>query len=260
MPRYFLRLMYEGGAFVGWQKQNNGLAVQEVLEKVLSLQVGCEVRPVAAGRTDSGVHARGMVVHVDFPQPLRVYEDFLHKLNSHLPKSICATALRASQPRAHARFDAYERRYTYRMCLWKNPFEWGRAWMLFSQPQTELMQEAARDFLGRHDFGAFCSRRSQEPNRICEVKRMEVEWDNGVILFRVHADRFLMNMVRTMVGTLVEIGLKRRPVDDIPRILASGDRRLAGVKAPAEGLYFMEALYPENIFLDDHWHSFVPGE
>lgn len=255
MPRYFLRVMYDGSGYVGWQRQKNGLSVQEVMEEVFSLQVGTVVRLTAAGRTDSGVHALGMVVHADLPESVASPKDFLHKLNSHLPKGIALTGIRQVKHRAHARFDAYERRYQYRICIRKNPFEWGRAWMLFTRPDVELMQTAAAGFLGRHDFSAFCSTRSTEQDRFCDVKEVSVKTAGDIITLHIRADRFLMNMVRTMAGTLVEIGLGKRPADDIPIILESCDRRRAGVKAPAEGLYFMEALYPQNIFEDDRWLS-----
>jgi tRNA pseudouridine38-40 synthase len=255
MPRYFLRVMYEGSAFVGWQRQKNGLSVQEAMEEVFRLQLGTEISLTAAGRTDSGVHALGMVVHADLPEAPASPRDFLHKLNSHLPKGIAVTGLREVKPDAHARFDAYERRYQYRICLRKNPFEWGRAWMLFASPDIALMQSAAADFLGRHDFSAFCSTRSTEQDRFCDVKEVTVKAAGDLLTMHIRADRFLMNMVRTMVGTLVEIGLGKRPANDIPAILESRDRRQAGMKAPAEGLYFMEALYPLKIFRDERWLS-----
>ncbi|MCS6981587.1 MAG: tRNA pseudouridine(38-40) synthase TruA [Flavobacteriales bacterium] len=255
MPRYFLRVMYEGSSFVGWQRQKNGLSVQEVLEEVLSHQLRHPVQVVATGRTDSGVHARAMVVHADFPKVLQAPGDFLHKTNSHLPKALAITGVRRVKPDAHARYDAFERVYEYRLCYHKNPFEWGRAWMLFRRPDLEKMKAAAQYFLGRHDYSAFCSARSATENKICYVKEATIHHVPGYYSFWIRADRFLMNMVRTMVGTLVEIGLGKRPPESIPEILKSTDRRRAGAKAPAEGLYFVEAKFPDEVFEEERWYE-----
>jgi len=247
--------MYDGSKYVGWQRQKNGLSIQEVLEEVLSLQRGESISAYAAGRTDSGVHALGMVVHVDTSEEISMPKDFIHKANSHLPPDIAITALRKVIPNAHVRYDAFERAYQYRVSLFKNPFERNRSWILSAKLDVKKMIEASTLFQGAHDFSAFCSARSETENKICHLTKLIITEQKGYIIFEIRADRFLMNMVRNIVGTLIEIGKGKRALEDVTAILASRDRTKCGIKAPAEGLYFLEALYPAHIFEDSTWYE-----
>jgi len=243
--RYFLEISYDGTAYHGWQVQPNAVSVQEKLHGALRKILRRDVETVGAGRTDTGVHARQMFAHLDVPADA-IAEDgrFLHGLNALLPPDIAADRLLKVAEDAHARFDATERSYEYHVHFGKNPFLVNRSWQMRDRPDVEKMNRAARHLLGRQDFGCFSKSRTQVATNICTVDRAEWTVSESGLVFRISADRFLRNMVRAIVGTLLDIGLKGHPPEAMADIIASQSRSRAGASVPACGLYLTKIVYP----------------
>lgn len=251
--RYFLELAYNGGAYHGWQIQQNALSVQEVLEKALSTVCRVPVASVGCGRTDTGVHARQLFAHIDLPGPVHNPAGFMHRINALLPGDIAVKALLPVRPDAHARFDAIQRSYEYHVHFDKNPFLQGFSWQLRDIPDLDRMNEAAVILREYRDFSSFSKSNTQVFTNNCRID--EAYWvgippdaNPGRMIFHISADRFLRNMVRAIVGTLLEIGQGRKPVDHIRQVIESRNRSLAGVSVPAEGLYLTAVHYPQTVF------------
>lgn len=244
--RYFLELAYFGKAYHGWQRQPNALSVQEVVEKSLEtlLQRNCEI--VGAGRTDSGVHARQIFAHFDTEDELN--EVFLDRLNSLLPTDIAARSLKKVRSEAHARFDAVARAYQYQIVQHKDVFERETAFYVRKKLDVEKMNEAAKTLLQYRDFKCFSRSRTDVRTFNCEIMEAFFECTSTMLIFHISADRFLRNMVRAVVGTLIEIGNGKREVEEIHEIITSGDRSRAGASAPAHGLFLTAVEYPEKVF------------
>jgi len=244
LPTFRLLIAYDGTAFHGWQAQPDRPTVQAVLEAAATTALRTPVTLVGSGRTDAGVHARGQVAHFTTfaevnPSRLR------NALNGILPKSIGVLDVARAPDGFHARYDARRRRYHYYVSLGPRPLE--RRWrhLMHSAPDFDRMNEAALALIGTRDFSAFCRTKSETKNRVCTVAeaRWVAEEREGDRHFRIVADRVLHGMVRAIVGTLIEIGRGRRSVDDLSRVLASGDRREAGPAAPAHGLVLEHVGY-----------------
>ena len=253
MPRTFLAtLHFDGTDFVGWQRQREGRTVQEEFEAVLARLAGQPVRVHAAGRTDTGVHAVGM--GTSFALPDRWTPASLERaLNGLLPRDIFVAAVRETRPGFQARRAATERRYRYLIGTdreARSPFRRPWEWALGTPLDLGRLTGAAGRIAGTHDFKALSVRRSKRPHTRCEIR--EAAWgerpgDLGVE-FRIRADRFLHHMVRMLVGTMVDIALERRPIDDIDRLLAQDPEVRTSPPAPAQGLYFVTAVYPDEWF------------
>lgn len=241
-------MAYDGKAYCGWQVQPNGISVQETLEKALGLLTRMPVPVTGQGRTDAGVHAWQSFAHFDVETPPFAPEQWAYKLNALLPPDIAVKRLLPVTADAHARFSALERSYTYIIGTEKDPFWHQRAWLINRPLRVDHMREAAQHLLGRHDFTSFSSAKSDTEGRDCTVTRLELEPKGNQLHLHISADRFVMNMVRTITGTLVEVGLGKRTPDAIPALLAQKDRRVAGENAPAHALYLREVKYPEHIF------------
>ncbi|MDA0380455.1 MAG: tRNA pseudouridine(38-40) synthase TruA [Bacteroidetes bacterium] len=242
--RYFLELAFDGTDFHGWQRQPNAPSIQQQLEEALTLLLSSSIEVVAAGRTDAGVHADQMFVHFDtdntFDPP-----DLIHRLNRFLPSSISVCDIFAVNSEAHARFDAVSRSYRYRISTVKNPFTDRYAWQLYQDLDLELMNQAAQLLLGTHDFQSFSKTHTDVKTFMCTITHVAFEKEGNEIRFFIRADRFLRNMVRAIVGTLVEVGTNKRSLDSIPQLIASKSRAQAGVSVPAKGLSLIEVAYPE---------------
>jgi tRNA pseudouridine38-40 synthase len=243
--RYFMQLSYFGKHYHGWQRQPNDLSVQEVLEDRLGTLLGGAVDIVAAGRTDAGVHARIMVAHFDWEPPLR--EDLLHRLNAFLPDDIAVQSIRAVNPDAHARFDALSGTYQYRLVQYKDPFEEDRAYYLALLLDVGAMNEAAAALLEFSDFKAFSRKHTDVKTFICALSEARWEREGAVWVFTITADRFLRNMVRAVVGTLLEVGKGNLTTAGVKTIIKSRDRSRAGASVPAKGLYLTGTTYSEYI-------------
>ncbi|WP_313368636.1 tRNA pseudouridine(38-40) synthase TruA [Sphingobacterium mizutaii] len=245
IPKYFLEIAYNGTAYHGWQIQDNAVSVQEKLNQALSILLREEVETIGAGRTDSGVHAKQLFVH--FSSKAKVLENkdrFVHSLNALMPFDISAKRLIEVAAEAHARFDATQRSYEYHVHFQKDPFLHEFSWQLRDKPDVEKMNIAALDLLGRQDFSCFSKSNTQVFTNYCDIKRAEWLWDGDRLVFHISADRFLRNMVRAIVGTLMEIGLGKKPIEHIKEVIQSMDRSKAGTSVPACGLYLTEVNYP----------------
>ncbi len=243
MKRYFIELAYNGSSFHGWQSQPNAVTVQETLESALSLLLKTPIALVGAGRTDSGVHAKQMYAHFDCELPLEAAY-WVPKLNSFLPKSIVVYQLLPVAPSAHARFDAISRTYEYHIHTGKNVFinEW--SWQ-FSHPlDWHTMNLAAAILLDYTDFECFSKSHTDVFTFNCKITQAYWEETPEGFRFTITADRFLRNMVRAIVGTLVNIGQGKMKVDDLHAVIQSKNRSNAGFSVPAHGLYLTQINYP----------------
>lgn len=247
--RYFIELSYLGTAYCGWQNQPNGISVQASLEKSLFTLLRREIPVTGQGRTDAGVHALKTFAHVDVNELPFDEKIWAYKWNALLPADISVQKIMQVKDDAHARFSARRRFYRYRICTKKNPFENGRAWMLYRTLETADMLKAAAYLKGAHDFTSFSSARSDTENRICTVDKISIHEQDGILMMDISADRFVMNMVRTIMGTLAEVGLGKRQAESIPAILSAKNRESAGENAPPQGLFLTDVEYPSDIFL-----------
>ncbi|WP_257670165.1 tRNA pseudouridine(38-40) synthase TruA [Parapedobacter tibetensis] len=245
--RFFIEIAFNGGSYHGWQIQRNAVTVQEVLDKALSVVWHQLITTVGCGRTDTGVHAKQLYAHFDvmddgpFDQP----DKALHSLNALLPSDIAVKRFIAVAPDAHARFDAVNRSYEYHMHFRKDPFLHGFSWRLRDVPDVEAMNKAAKILLEYEDFSCFSKSNTQVYTNICRITQAVWQWeDDGRLVFRISANRFLRNMVRAIVGTLMEIGRGEKPSDYIHTVISSKDRSVAGASVPACGLYLTEVVYP----------------
>ncbi|MEK9612717.1 MAG: tRNA pseudouridine(38-40) synthase TruA [Flavobacteriaceae bacterium] len=247
--RYFLEFSYDGSAYHGWQRQPNALSVQEVMEHALGTLLKRECSLVAAGRTDTGVHARQMFAHFDTDFTLNDQEQLLYQLNQFLPQDIAIQNLREVKPEAHARFDALSRTYQYQLVSTKTAFGNSYHYRINQALDLDLMNKAAQLLLDYTDFECFSKTKTDVKTYLCDIR--QAKWNkikNGYI-FTITADRFLRNMVRAIVGTLIEIGLKKKNKEDLHRIIASKNRSEAGYSVPAKALFLTKIEYPNSIFL-----------
>jgi len=245
MPRFKLTLEYDGGPFVGWQRQDNGFSVQEALEGAITSMTGERATAHGAGRTDAGVHALGQVAHVDLErdwEPFRLAEG----LNAHLVSH--PVAILGAERVAHdfdARRSALARHYLYRIVNRRAPLTIarGRAWRLKPRLDAEAMHEAAQVLVGRHDFSTFRHAQCQAKSPIRTLDRLDVRRDGDDVLFETSALSFLHRQVRSMVGSLVDVGSGRSSATDLEAALKAADRRRCGQVAPASGLYLARVDY-----------------
>ena len=246
MTRFRLLVEYDGGPYVGWQRQENGASIQQALEEAIFAFCGERVATTGAGRTDAGVHALGQVVHLDIVRQCRA-ETLRDAVNFHLkPQPIAVLAAAEAGPDFHARFSAIGRRYLYRIVCRRAPLalERGRAWWVPVPLDAAAMQEAARRLVGRHDFTSFRSSICQAASPVKTLDRLDVEQEGEEIRIHAAARSFLHHQVRNMAGSLKLVGEGRWSGDDIAAALAARDRRAAGPTAPPEGLFLMEVRYP----------------
>ena len=248
--RYFIDLAYNGTVYHGWQRQPNALSVQELSEEALSKLLRERISIVGAGRTDAGVHARQMFAHFDLITTIKDEKELVFLLNGFLPGDITVKSINRVHPTAHARFDATSRSYEYHVATRKDPFNAPFHYYLKNKPDIDLMNEAAKFLLSYEDFQCFSRSNTDVKTFLCNIKIAEWQQEDDYLIFYICANRFLRNMVRSIVGTLLEIGFKKRNVEDIELVIKSKDRGKAGFSAPAHGLYLSRIEYPQNIFID----------
>tara|TARA_R110002049_G_scaffold240460_3_gene414250 strand:+ start:115 stop:864 length:750 start_codon:yes stop_codon:yes gene_type:complete len=248
--RYFLELSYNGKAYHGWQIQPNAISVQEILEKALSTILKIKISTMGAGRTDAGVHASQMFAHFDFDNKIES-KDLVYKLNSFLPKDISVISIFEVKPEMHARFYATSRTYHYKISTSKNVFDYDFAYQVQLPLDVEAMNEACKILFQYKDFQCFSKSNTDVKTYNCDIK--EAYWTNkeDQLIFVITADRFLRNMVRAIVGTMVNIGLGKLKPEDLHQIITSKNRSEAGFSVPAHGLYLVEIVYPETIKIDN---------
>jgi tRNA pseudouridine38-40 synthase len=249
MNRYFIYLGYNGGNYCGWQSQPNGVAVQQRIEEALSTLLRETTAVTGAGRTDAGVHARMMVAHFDTAEAVNDPDSLAGKLNRLLPQDIAVDRIVPVRAGAHARFDALSRTYQYYITLRKDPFNHEFACRLHGTIDFGAMNEACRTLLDYTDFTSFSKLHTDVRTNNCRISRAYWECEGGMWVFTITADRFLRNMVRAIVGTLLEAGRGKLSLDGFRRIIEAKDRSQAGTSAPGNALFLTEVNYPEELFL-----------
>ena len=250
--RVFLELQFDGSPFCGWQRQPHAVSVQSVLEEVLSRWAGLPVGVVGCGRTDSGVHASYYVAHTDLPEHLaaRGWEDALRRINGMLPPQVAVGSIVPVAGNAHARFSAVTRRYIYRLHEQKDAFLDGRSTRVYRPLDVDKMQDAARRLVGMRDFASFCkSGTDSHATTLCDLREVRVDRVGPHrVEVTLSSNRFLRNMVRAVVGTLLEVSNGRRQPEDMEPLLEAKDRTRAGKSAPACGLFLVDVVYPDEIW------------
>lgn len=246
MERYKGIIAYDGTGFSGYQVQPNKRTVQSELEAVLAkMHKGMLLKVAASGRTDAGVHAKGQVIHFDSPLSILV-ERWEAALNSLLPGDISVLSVEKVNPSFHARYDAAGKEYRYRLYLTKSrdPFQRNYAYQYPYPLNIEAMRRASRYFVGEpHDFTSFCSAKTEVEDKIRTIHMIEFLEEEEFLTIRFAGNGFLYNMVRILVGTLLEVGSGERAPEEMPVVLAAKDRSFAGKTAPAHGLYLWEVFY-----------------
>ncbi|QKJ31122.1 tRNA pseudouridine(38-40) synthase TruA [Mucilaginibacter mali] len=242
--RYFIELAYNGTAYHGWQIQPNAVTVQELLNKALSTILRQPIETTGCGRTDTGVHATEFYAHFDLSMDDGPWTMDTRGLNALLPYDIAVKRIIPVNVDAHARFDATQRSYQYHIHFGKDPFKHGFSWLQRDKPDVDLMNRAAAMIMEYTDFSCFSKSNTQVFTNNCKISR--AEWvDNGEgIVFHISADRFLRNMVRAIVGTLMMVGRKEIEPAAVRDIIESKNRSNAGTSVPACGLYLTEVKYP----------------
>ncbi len=250
MTRYFIFLSFRGTAYNGWQMQPGKHTVQGVLTKALSTVLSSQIAITGAGRTDTGVHASFFCAHFDAARnDLDGDNQLIYNLNGILPDDIAVSRITKVKPEANARFDAISRTYQYTVTRVKDPFCADSAWLLYWQLDIEKMNEAAEILLKHTDFTSFSRLHGSNKTNICRVTHARWDARGEKLIFTITADRFLRNMVRAVVGTLIPAGRGKLSLNDFEGILQGKNRGLAGQSAPAHGLSLTAIDYPGEIFI-----------
>ena len=244
--RFFIELSYNGKTYHGWQNQPNAISVQEVLEKALSTILKIKISVMGAGRTDAGVHASQMFAHFDFEDKIES-KDLVYKLNSFLPVDIAVSDIFEVNSDTHARFNAISRTYHYKISKSKNVFDYDFAYQMQLPLDIEAMNEACKILFEYKDFQCFSKSNTDVKTYNCDIKEAFWTSNNNQLIFTITADRFLRNMVRAIVGTMVNIGLGKLKPEVLHEIIASKNRSEAGFSVPAHGLYLVKIAYPDTI-------------
>lgn len=249
--RYFIEITYKGTNYHGWQFQPNAVTVQELINNAFSLIFKKKIDVFGAGRTDAGVHAEQLYAHLDVEKDIDI-DEVIYKLNSLLPKDIAILNILKVTDEAHARFNAVSRSYQYRIYFGKNPFLTDASWQIINKKlNVDLMNEAAKILLTYTNFKCFSRSNSDVKTYNCDVSKAVWVQENKSLIFHITADRFLRNMVRAIVGTLIEVGTGKTTLEEFKKIIESKDRKNAGPSAPAQGLFLTEVNYPKNIFINE---------
>ena len=244
--RYFIEFSYNGKAYHGWQFQPNAVSVQQVLEEALSKMLRTQISVMGAGRTDAGVHASQMFAHFLVEDEFDI-KSIIFKLNCYLPKDISIHDIFPVTDKAHARFSATSRTYNYRISNRKNPFASDFAYHVYFSLDVEKMNEACEILVQYTDFQCFSKSNTDVKTYHCDIKEAYWKVENDEFIFTITANRFLRNMVRAIVGTMIEIGLGKIEVNKLHDIIKSKDRGEAGFSAPAQGLFLTEIVYPDDL-------------
>ena len=250
MRRYFIYLGYNGRNYNGWQTQPNGITVQQALEEALATFLRKPVPIVGAGRTDAGVHARMMVAHFDWEEEIEDLAFLADKLNRILPKDIAIYRIEPVRADAHARFDATSRTYKYYLTDKKNPFNQDWTYRTYVALDFDAMNAACDILFDYIDFTSFSKLHTDAKTNNCRILQAGWAREGDVWVFTIRADRFLRNMVRAIVGTLLEVGRKRMTLDGFRRVIEAKDRCQAGTSVPGHALFLVDVSYPEELFID----------
>lgn len=244
--RYFIKLSYNGKAYHGWQNQPNAISVQEVLENALSILLRKPTEIVGAGRTDAGVHALQMFAHFNYASKIDS-DKLIYNLNSFLPKDIAIQDILEVNKDIHARFDAISRTYLYRICTEKDVFNFDYAYYLNNELNIDKMNEACEILYEYNDFECFSKTNTDVKTFNCKIMKAKWVKTGNELHFTIKADRFLRNMVRAIVGTMINIGSGKLEIQDFHDIIKSKNRSRAGYSVPAHALYLSRIEYSEQI-------------
>lgn len=250
--RYFIQLSYKGTHYHGWQIQPNAVSVQEVLTRALSTILREEVEVTGAGRTDTGVHASFFIAHFESTtyKNLQHEKKIVFKLNSFLPQDIAIQKILKVNKEAHARFDATSRTYHYYIHQQKDPFLTELSYYFPHKLDLELMNKACELLYQFTDFTSFSKLHTDVKTNNCIIKNAVWKQDHHKLIFEITADRFLRNMVRAIVGTLIDVGKSKISLNDFIEIIESKNRAAAGVSAPAHGLFLTNIEYDSKVFIE----------
>ena len=245
--RFFIKLSYEGTNYHGWQVQPNANTVQSEINRALSIILNAKIEVAGAGRTDAGVHAKEMFANFDYDK-IFDFQTTIVKLNSFLPNDIAVHSFFNVKSDASSRFDALSRIYYYNIVQQKSPFK-KTSYFVHKPLNVKQMNLACKSLLGRQDFTSFSKVNTQTFTNKCNVMSASFQWSDGELVFTIKADRFLRNMVRAIVGTLLEVGVGKIKAERVKEIIAHNDRCMAGTSAPANALFLSNIEYPKDIFL-----------
>ena len=241
--RYFIQLSYNGEKYHGWQYQPNAISVQEVLCKAFSILLSEKIELYGAGRTDTGVHASFYIAHFDITKEIFEIEKLIFRLNRFLPKDIAIQNIWKVKENSHARFDAISRTYEYKIINKKSPFLNDFAYLVNDKLDIEIMNKACEILFKFNDFSSFSKSHTDTKTNNCTIYFAEWKKENEVLVFTIKADRFLRNMVRAIVGTLLDIGRNKLSLDDFSKIIESKDRGKAGFSVPGNALSLIHIAY-----------------
>lgn len=247
MQRYFIELAYNGKNYNGWQIQDNAPSVQQTINEAISVILKENINIVGCGRTDTGVHARQFYAHFDLEEKIQhlPIENLINKLNGLLPRDISIYNIFPVQPELHARFSAIKRTYEYKISKCKDPFDFDFSYYCPYSLNLQLMNKAASLLLTYSDFTSFSKLHTQVKTNFCKIEHATWQENKYSLIFRITADRFLRNMVRAIVGTLIDVGREKISIQEFYIIIESKNRSNAGFSVPAKGLYLTEITYPE---------------
>tara|TARA_B100001750_G_scaffold244667_1_gene262537 strand:+ start:1107 stop:1856 length:750 start_codon:yes stop_codon:yes gene_type:complete len=245
--RYFLYISFNGNKYHGWQKQINSITIQHVIQDSINKFFRQKIEVVGAGRTDTGVHANEMVAHIDLAKVN--IDNFLYRLNSVLPDDIKVFKMIHVNKSAHARFDAVKRCYRYYIVTKKDPFRLGTSWLFSKELDFQIMDQACKILLKNKDFKSFEKSHSGASNSICELYDIGFQQEKDLIIFNICANRFLRNMVRSILGTLIMLGEGKINLNKFIVIINSRDRSSAGHSVPASGLFLHKISYSNSVFV-----------
>ncbi len=245
--RYFIEFSYKGTHYHGWQIQENANSVQNEINKALKIIFRTEIETFGSGRTDTGVHACQQFLHFDVEIAIADIRDFIYKINTLLPHDIAIYKIVEVKPDHHARFDAVSRSYQYHIHRVKNPFLKEFSYFFPHLLDVDLMNSAAGKLIGEKDFSSFSKTHTDVATFICTVTEAYWKVNEGKITFHISANRFLRGMVRAIVGTLLDVGLKKTSLSEFEEIIESKNRKNAGRNVPAEGLFLTQIKYKSEI-------------
>lgn len=251
MHRYFLYLSYKGTYFHGWQFQPNAISVEEILNKSLFVVLREPVTLTGCGRTDAGVHASSYVAHFNSLQSDLHTNQTAFKLNNFLPKDISIKAIRKVRNNVSARFTALSRTYEYHISTNKNPFKNEYIHLIRRDLDIDRMNQAAEKLFDYIDFTSFCKGKTDNVTNNCTIMHAHWRQEGDELIFRITANRFLRNMVRSIVGLMCSVGSGQVSVSEFCRIIEAKDQTLTGISAPANGLFLTDIEYPKDIFVED---------
>jgi tRNA pseudouridine38-40 synthase len=247
--RYFIFISYKGTSYHGWQLQPNSVTIQKIIDNALSVVLNEDIHTTGAGRTDTGVHALVFCAHFDSHDPdLTERKNLVFRLNRFLPDDITVNSIRKVLSDANARFSAISRTYKYFITRAKDPFFYSSSWFLHGNIDVKAMNQACSILLNHSDFTSFSKLHSGSKTNICKIYFALWDEEDNRLVFKIKADRFLRNMVRAIVGTMVEIGFGKMNQKEFEEIILAKDRCRAGTSAPAKGLFLADIEYPREIF------------